>query len=154
VFPYHDENETERSAYAAATLIAVSVLAWVFIQGGGARVPLASSVCRLGLVPGALTGALPPGAHFPVDENLFCVIDPDRQLTNVVASMFLHGSWMHLLGNMWFLWLFGNNVEDAMTLPRLVLFYLLCGLGAALLQVAMSPGRRSQWLARRAQSAA
>src|SRR4030095_15656603 len=53
--------------------------------------------------------------------------------------MFLHGSWMHLLGNMWFLWLFGNNIEDSMTRPRFVAFYLLCGLGAALAQVVADP---------------
>ena len=53
--------------------------------------------------------------------------------------MFLHGSWMHLLGNMWFLWLFGNNIEDSMTRPRFLAFYLLCGLGAALAQVFADP---------------
>jgi membrane associated rhomboid family serine protease len=53
--------------------------------------------------------------------------------------MFLHGSWMHLLGNMWFLWLFGNNIEDSMTRPRFAIFYLLSGLGAALLQVVVEP---------------
>jgi membrane associated rhomboid family serine protease len=53
--------------------------------------------------------------------------------------MFLHGSWMHLLGNMWFLWLFGNNIEDSMTRPRFIAFYLLSGLAAALLQVATDP---------------
>jgi membrane associated rhomboid family serine protease len=53
--------------------------------------------------------------------------------------MFLHGSWMHLIGNMWFLWLFGNNVEDSMTRSRFVVFYLLSGIGAALLQVALEP---------------
>jgi membrane associated rhomboid family serine protease len=71
--------------------------------------------------------------------NLVCVTDPGRQVSNVVTSMFLHGSWMHLLGNMWFLWLFGNNVEDAMTRPRFAAFYLLCGLAAALLQVFTDP---------------
>ena len=53
--------------------------------------------------------------------------------------MFLHGSWMHLLGNMWFLWLFGNNIEDSMTRPRFVAFYLLTGLGAALAQTVANP---------------
>jgi membrane associated rhomboid family serine protease len=52
--------------------------------------------------------------------------------------MFLHGSWMHLIGNMWFLWLFGNNVEDAMSRVQFVIFYLLCGLAAGLLQVLTS----------------
>jgi membrane associated rhomboid family serine protease len=53
--------------------------------------------------------------------------------------MFLHGSWMHLLGNMWFLWLFGNNIEDAMTRPRYLVFYLLSGLAAAIAQVVANP---------------
>ena len=72
-------------------------------------------------------------------ENLLCLTDPGRQTSHVITSMFLHGSWMHLLGNMWFLWLFGNNIEDSMTRPRFVAFYLLCGLAAALLQVAADP---------------
>ena len=71
-------------------------------------------------------------------EGLSCVTDPGRS-HHVLTSMFLHGSWMHLLGNMWFLWLFGNNIEDSMTRPRFVVFYLLCGLAAALLQVVADP---------------
>jgi membrane associated rhomboid family serine protease len=53
--------------------------------------------------------------------------------------MFLHGSWFHIIGNMWFLWIFGNNVEDAMGHFRFVVFYLLCGVAAALAQVAADP---------------
>jgi membrane associated rhomboid family serine protease len=53
--------------------------------------------------------------------------------------MFLHGGWLHLLGNMWFLWLFGNNVEASMGRGRYVAFYLLCGLGAALMQTFIEP---------------
>jgi membrane associated rhomboid family serine protease len=53
--------------------------------------------------------------------------------------MFLHGSWMHLLGNMWFLWIFGNNVEDSMGRLRFVAFYLACGLAAAFIQVYATP---------------
>jgi membrane associated rhomboid family serine protease len=70
---------------------------------------------------------------------LFCVTEPGRQISHLVTSMFLHGSWMHLLGNMWFLWLFGNNVEDSMGRLRFVIFYLLCGLAAALGQVLTTP---------------
>ena len=72
-------------------------------------------------------------------EGLVCLTYPGRQVSHLVTSMFLHGSWMHLLGNMWFLWLFGNNVEDSMTRPRFVVFYLLSGLAAAAAQVALSP---------------
>jgi membrane associated rhomboid family serine protease len=53
--------------------------------------------------------------------------------------MFLHGGWMHILGNMWFMWIFGNNVEDAMGRFRFVVFYLLTGVGAALTQVFITP---------------
>jgi membrane associated rhomboid family serine protease len=53
--------------------------------------------------------------------------------------MFLHGGWFHLIGNMWFLWVFGNNIEDAMGHGRFVGFYLLCGLLAAAAQVATGP---------------
>ena len=139
MFPYHDENETLRTAYVTIVLISVNVLAWVVIQGAGAMLPLAQSVCNFGLIPGELTGALGPGVGFPMGEDLVCVTDPGPQTLNVVTSMFLHGSWMHLLGNMWFLWLFGNNIEDSMTRPRFVAFYLSCGLAAALLQVITDP---------------
>ena len=71
-----------------------------------------------------------------------------------LTSMFMHGGWLHILGNMWFLWIFGNNVEDSMGHARFVVFYLLCGLAAAALQVAADPRRPSRWSALRARSAA
>ena len=72
-------------------------------------------------------------------EGLVCLTDPGRQVSHIFTSMFLHGSWMHLLGNMWFLWVFGNNIEDSMGHGRFVVFYLLCGVAAALLQVVFNP---------------
>jgi membrane associated rhomboid family serine protease len=139
VFPYHDENETVRTAYVTYALVALNVAMWVLVQGAGSAVPLATSVCNLGLIPGEFTLSVPPGAGFPMGDGLVCLTDPGRQVPNVITSMFLHGSWMHLIGNMWFLWLFGNNVEDSMTRPRFAIFYVLCGLGAALLQIWMQP---------------
>ena len=139
MIPYHDENQTLRPAYVTMGLVAVNVAAWLFVQGAGAERPLAASVCNLGLIPGELTLSVPPGAGFRMSEELLCVTDPGRQVSHVFTSMFLHGSWMHLIGNMWFLWLFGNNVEDSMTRSRFVVFYLLSGIGAALLQVALEP---------------
>jgi rhomboid family protein len=139
VIPYHDENETQRTAVVTLAIIAACVLTWIFVEGAGAERPLAASVCNYGLIPGELTGKLPPGVRFPMGDGLVCLTDPGHQFANVIYSMFLHGSWMHLLGNMWFLWLFGNNIEDAMTRPRFLLFYLLCGLAAALLQVMAQP---------------
>jgi membrane associated rhomboid family serine protease len=57
-----------------------------------------------------------------------------------LSSMFLHGSWMHVIGNMWSLWLFGDNVEDRMGRGGFLIFYLLCGLAAALTHYAVNPG--------------
>jgi len=139
VIPYHDENQTQRTPYVTIALIAVTTLAWLVVQGAGSALTLAESVCELGLIPGELTLSLAPGTPYPMGEGLACLTDPGRQISNVLTSMFLHGSWMHLLGNMWFLWLFGNNIEDSMTRPRFVAFYLLTGLAAALAQVASGP---------------
>ena len=139
MIPYHDENRTQRTAAITLILIAINVMAWLFLQGAGSELALATSVCNLGLIPGELTGLLPPGAGFPMGDGLVCYTDPGRQAGNVLTSMFLHGSWMHLIGNMWFLWLFGNNIEDSMTRPRFVVFYVACGLAAALLQVVLEP---------------
>jgi membrane associated rhomboid family serine protease len=139
MFPYHDENATQRTPYVTYVLIGINVLAWLLLQGAGSALPLARSVCELGLIPGELTGMLAPGTRFAMGDGLVCLTDPGRQVQNVLTSMFLHGSWMHLLGNMWFLWLFGNNIEDSMTRPRFVAFYLLAGLAAALAQVLANP---------------
>ena len=139
MIPYHDENQTQRTAVVTLAIIAVNVFMWIFVQGAGAALPLATSVCKLGLIPGELTGMVSPGASFPMGRGLVCPIDAGPQPLHLLTSMFLHGSWMHLIGNMWFLWLFGNNVEDAMTRIRFVIFYLVCGLAAALLQVGIEP---------------
>ena len=139
MFPYHDENQTLRPPVVTIVLIAVNVLTWLLVQGAGATLPLARSVCELGLIPGELTASLPVGTRFPMGDGLSCLTDAGRQTPNVLYSMFLHGSWMHLLGNMWFLWLFGNNIEDSMTRSRFLAFYLLCGLTAALAQVMADP---------------
>ena len=59
-----------------------------------------------------------------------------------LTSMFLHGGWMHLIGNMWFLWIFGDNVEDMLGHGKYLVFYLLCGVAAALAQVVFNPDSR------------
>jgi membrane associated rhomboid family serine protease len=140
MFPYRDENETQRLAIITGTIIALNIAAWILVQGAGSTLALARSVCELGLIPGELTLSLPPGTSFPMGDNLACATDPGRQVSHLITSMFLHGSWMHLLGNMWFLWIFGNNIEDSMGRPRFIAFYVLCGLAAAVAQVLATPG--------------
>jgi len=139
MFPYRDENQTQRTPYVTLAIIAINVFAWIFFQGAGQPLSLAESVCNHGLIAGELTETLPPGTSFDMDRGLVCLTDLGRQPLNLLTSMFLHASWMHLLGNMWFFWVFGNNIEDSMGHARFVVFYLLSGLAAALLQVFMNP---------------
>ena len=139
MFPYRDDNEPQRLAIVTVALIGLNVLSWFVVQGAGATLPLAKSVCELGLIPGELTGALPGGTRFPMGPGLVCGTAPGRPVSSLLTSMFVHGSWLHLVGNMWFLWLFGNNVEDAMGQRRFAVFYLVSGLAAALGQVVTHP---------------
>jgi membrane associated rhomboid family serine protease len=140
MFPIRDENPHFLAPVVTYALIATNALAWAFLQGLGQDPVLARSVCELGLIPGELLGRLPAGSAFPLTEDTACVITAAPQWHTVVTSMFMHGSWLHLIGNMWFLWIFGNNVEDSMGHLRFVFFYLLCGLAAAALQVVSQPG--------------
>ena len=78
MFPYHDENQTQRTPYVTLALIAINVASWLLVQGAGAGLPLARSVCELGLIPGELTASLSPG-RFPMGEGLACLTDPGRQ---------------------------------------------------------------------------
>jgi membrane associated rhomboid family serine protease len=140
MFPYRDENQTQRLAIVTGTIIGLNIASWILLQGAGAALPLAKSVCELGLIPAELTASLPVGTGFPMGNGLICTTDPGLQVSHVFTSMFLHGSWMHLLGNMWFLWIFGNNIEDSMGRLRFIVFYLLSGLAAAIGQVMTNLG--------------
>ncbi len=139
MFPYKDDNPSILTPVVTVSLIAANVAVWIVVQGMGADQQLAASVCELGLVPGDLMHRLPMGARIPIGDGLACVVGEGSPWRTLVTSMFLHGGWLHLLGNMWFLWVFGNNIEDAMGHGRFLVFYLLCGLTAAAAQVAVNP---------------
>ncbi|MBA2293477.1 MAG: rhomboid family intramembrane serine protease [Gemmatimonadales bacterium] len=139
MFPYRDDNPAILTPFVTVGLIAANVAAWVVLQGMGGDVALATSVCELGLVPGDLLGRIPIGTAIPIGPGMSCVIEPGTPWRTVLSSMFMHGGWMHLIGNCWFLWVFGNNVEDAMGHVRFLGFYLLCGLGAAAAQILADP---------------
>jgi membrane associated rhomboid family serine protease len=138
VFPLRDDNPHFLTPVITYGLIAANVLAWALLQGFGSEPLLSSSVCRLGLIPAELLQTAPPGARFPVAENVVCVLGESAWYTPL-TSMFMHGGWMHLIGNMWFLWIFGNNVEDSMGHTRFLIFYLLCGAAAAAAQTLTDP---------------
>ena len=81
-----------------------------------------------------------PRDVLPVFLQFYGVVPADFHWGTLVTSMFLHGSWMHVIGNMWYLWIFGDNVEDRLGHGRFVVFYLLCGIAAAFGQIAVDPG--------------
>ena len=118
MIPLKDDQPTERFPFVTLLLIAVN--AYVFI-GWQLREGLAESVALAGFIPQELTGHVPGGA------------------THLVTAMFMHGGWMHLIGNMWFLWIFGNNIEDNCGPFRFLAFYLLCGAAATLAYTFFSP---------------
>src|ERR671910_2756627 len=139
MFPYRDDNPTLAAPVLTLLLIGVNVVFWVAVQGMGAEPNLSRSVCELGLIPGEYLGRLPEGFSLPMSRSMACVITGERSWYTPLTSMFLHGGWFHLIGNMWFLWVFGNNVEDSMGHVRYVAFYLLCGVAAAAAQTFMNP---------------
>jgi len=139
VFPLSDDNPTARLPIATLAIIALNLLVWGLLQGFGAATPLGQSMCLHGLIPGDLLGNVAPGTRVPVSEQLVCQLDGESNWSSLLTSMFMHGGWFHILGNMWFLWVFGDNVEDVMGPFRFVAFYVLCGLAAAAAQIAAAP---------------
>jgi membrane associated rhomboid family serine protease len=142
MIPIGDDNPTLRTPVMTYLILAVVFATWVLVQGAGVDMTaLAVSVCNLGLVPGELTHRAPIGAGVPLGPGMACVVDnePINTLTPL-TSMFLHGSWGHILGNSLYLWIFGNNVEDSMGRIRFLAFYLICGLAAAAAHVYLDPG--------------
>ena len=139
MFPYRDDNPTLATPAVTLLLIGLNVVSWVVVQGMGAEPSLSRSVCELGLIPGEFLGRLPDGYTLPMSRSTVCVMTGERSWVTPLSSMFLHGGWFHLIGNMWFLWVFGNNVEDSMGHARYLFFYLLCGVGAAAAQTLVNP---------------
>lgn len=130
-----------RSPVMTVALLLALCAVWIFLQGAGVEPTLlAASVCNLGLVPGELTGRAPLGLGVPIGPGMQCVVDRDPiNLYTPLTSMFLHGSWGHLIGNGLFLWVFGRGVEDSLGRLRFLAFYLICGLAAAATQVVVNP---------------
>ena len=116
-------------------LVALNVLVWFYELMHGVDL----SALDYGAIPAWVLNGIREGRlHIP-DAGTVTLYQEVPQPLTLLTSMFIHGSWMHLIGNMWFLWLFGDNVEDAMGPLRFVFFYLLCGLAAALAQILAVP---------------
>ena len=141
MIPISDENPTLRTPYMTWLLLGAMFAVWLVVQGAGLdALRLGASVCNYGLVPGELTHRAALGMAVPIGPGLACVVDAEPiNVLTPLTSMFLHGSWGHILGNALFFWVFGNNVEDSMTRGRFLVFYLVCGLAAAAVHVLVSP---------------
>jgi membrane associated rhomboid family serine protease len=127
VIPLRDDNPTLLTPVITIAIIILNVAVWIYLQGGGmSERVLAGSVCQLGTIPAELTGRTGGYEGFEFPGSVPCEFGGFTWFT-ILTSMFLHGSWLHLIGNMWFLWLFGNNVEDSMGHLRYLVFYLLGG---------------------------
>ena len=127
--PLRDENPTSRWPVVTVLLLAVNVA--VFVLQAAVPRGLELAAVRFGAVPYDIVHfrALAETAAFP-------------PLLTLLTSMFLHGGLFHLLGNMLYLWIFGNNIEDRLGPFRFALFYLVCGVAAALTHILAQPGSR------------
>ena len=114
MIPLRDVIPSRTTPYITVTIIVLNAAAWLF---------------ELSL----------PRDVLPVFLQVYGVVPAMFRPATILTSMFLHGSWMHVIGNMWYLWIFGDNVEDRVGHGRFIVFYLLCGTVAALGQVAISP---------------
>lgn len=125
MIPIRDSTPSRRAPVVNYILIAINFIVFLFeiSLGGG----LDNFIGQWAMIP-QLVATDPTGLRTP---------GPPPLLT-IVTSMFMHGGWMHLLGNMLFLWIFGDNVEDAMGSLRYLVFYLLAGIVASLAQLVMS----------------
>ncbi len=139
MFPLRDENPTELVPFVTFLIITVNVAVWLFVQGAGADPAFLGSLCQYGAIPGEITGAIPAGSSVELGPGASCRVGGLGAGT-LLTSVFMHGGWMHLIGNMWFLWVFGNNIEDSMGHIRYVIFYLLTGALAAGAHILTDPG--------------
>ena len=127
MIPLHDDNPTTITPVLTVALIVACVLVFLWQLSLGPQ--LERMIYALGVIPAVLLG------HMQLPEQIE-VVAPTATL---FTSMFMHGGWMHLIGNMLYLWIFGNNIEEAMGRARFIVFYLLCGVAAALAQALPDP---------------
>lgn len=129
MLPIGDDNEHAGIAFVSITLIALNVLVWFLQVSQPDQAALQSFVEAWGVVPREFTTRqdLPPTIPVPI-------------WTTLLTSMFLHGGWGHLGGNMLFLWIFGDNIEHRIGHGRFLVFYIVCGLAAGIAHIVFNSG--------------
>ena len=141
MFPISDENERGHGpAYVSLAFIALNVLVFLFLQGAGGSAEGARFTYGYSAVPYEITNQVDltedqsitiEGQQVPIPQEP----GPSPIWLTLFTSMFMHGGWLHLGGNMLFLWIFGDNIEDTLGHLRYIIFYLVCGLIASLAHV-------------------
>jgi membrane associated rhomboid family serine protease len=126
MFPLRDTIRPKTFPVVNTTIIIINVLVFIYEFSLGRH--LEEFVWQFGLTPVRF--------YWGLQNNLADAVIP------IFTSMFLHGGWLHVLGNMWFLYIFGDNVEDRVGHVQYIFFYLLCGIGAALFQTMLMPGSK------------
>lgn len=129
MFPLRDDNPTTKAPIVTVALIFFNVLVFLYQVSLGPRGGQLF-VYQYGAIPAVVAGT----------ETLPARIAAFPPLLSLFTSMFLHGSWMHLIGNMWYLWIFGDNIEEAMGRIRYLVFYLVSGLLASISHVLSNIG--------------
>jgi membrane associated rhomboid family serine protease len=140
LFPLKDNIPTTRFPIVTVALIVINTLVYFVLQRGGIlSAPPDSGVIDYGWIPYEISH---PGQQcIAQGQNIACgdVSGQPSLLVTALTSMFMHGSIVHLGGNMLFLWIFGNNVEDSMGRIKFIIFYVLGGVAALALQTVVDP---------------
>jgi Uncharacterized membrane protein (homolog of Drosophila rhomboid) len=141
MIPLGDDIRPVRTPVMTYLVLAVTWAVWLFVQQAGFDPQvLAATVCDLGMVPGEITHRAAIGYAVPIGPGMACVVDnnPINRLTPLL-SIFLHGGWGHIIGNSIYLLVFGKGVESRMGAIRFLVFYLVCGIIAALTHIMVNP---------------
>jgi membrane associated rhomboid family serine protease len=128
MFPIRDDTPRFSTPFVTYFLIGLNLLVFFFEAALDPR-SLALLIRQFAVIPSHVTGFLTGGIR----------IDAASALVPIFTSMFLHGSWVHVIGNMWFLWIFGDNIEDYLGHFKYLVFYLTSGVAAMALQVVLTP---------------
>ncbi len=139
MIPLRDDNPTFNKPVVIYMIIGVNIAAFALLQGLSFEPMLSKSICRFGLIPAELLGRVNDGTLVQLGPQFWCETGGFWTNLTPLTSMFMHGGWFHIIGNMWFLHIFGDNIEDAMGTVRFTIFYLLCGLAAAAAQIMTDP---------------
>ena len=146
MIPIKDDNPTRRPPYLTIGLIVACALVFLYTltlpPDGSADSQLGFS-CEYGLVADHLVnGDDGPAVPRTFEEVCVELNQEHNRFLALLTSLFLHGGWLHIAGNMLFLWVFGNNIEDRLGRLRFIPFYLVCGVAATLAQVLADPDSR------------